>query len=235
MAVATGDHVRGACALALLAGAIAAVLLYLGPPGTDFAEHAYQEGFYSQHGFVLWNNLWYSGRYSFVTSRVLYSPLAAFFGIEPLAIASIATAALAFTVVVGQQWGPLARWSSRSFAVVWAGLIVSAHDFQGRPAKLNNLIAEMDESMKIIHQAIDRVPDGPINIDDKRVMLPPKEKVHTSMEALIGALRHGGNGAWRRFASASPVHLQRSLESEPHQIQARLFHAPHQKRPGCPP
>jgi NADH:ubiquinone oxidoreductase subunit D len=46
-------------------------------------------------------------------------------------------------------------------------------------------IAEMEESLKIIHQAIDRVPDGPINIDDKRVMLPPKHKVHTSMESLI--------------------------------------------------
>ena len=46
-------------------------------------------------------------------------------------------------------------------------------------------IAEMEESLRIIHQAIDRVPDGPINIDDKRIMLPPKEKVHTSMEALI--------------------------------------------------
>jgi NADH dehydrogenase I D subunit len=46
-------------------------------------------------------------------------------------------------------------------------------------------IAEMEESMKIIHQAIDRVPDGPINVDDKRVTLPPKQKVHTSMESLI--------------------------------------------------
>jgi len=46
-------------------------------------------------------------------------------------------------------------------------------------------IAEMEESLKIIHQAIDRVPDGPINVDDKKVTLPPKHKVHTSMEALI--------------------------------------------------
>ena len=46
-------------------------------------------------------------------------------------------------------------------------------------------IHEMEESMKIIHQAIDRVPDGPINVDDKRVTLPPKQNVHTSMESLI--------------------------------------------------
>jgi NADH dehydrogenase I D subunit len=46
-------------------------------------------------------------------------------------------------------------------------------------------IAEMEESLRIIHQAIDRMPEGPINVDDKRVTLPPKAKVHTSMEALI--------------------------------------------------
>jgi NADH dehydrogenase I D subunit len=46
-------------------------------------------------------------------------------------------------------------------------------------------IAEMEESLKIIYQAIDDIPDGPINIDDKEVILPPKDKVHSSMEALI--------------------------------------------------
>jgi len=46
-------------------------------------------------------------------------------------------------------------------------------------------IAEMEESLRIIHQAIDNIPDGPINSDDKRVMMPPKDKVHTTMEGLI--------------------------------------------------
>jgi len=46
-------------------------------------------------------------------------------------------------------------------------------------------IAEMEESMRIIEQVIARVPDGPINVDDKMVVLPPKEKVHTTMEGLI--------------------------------------------------
>lgn len=46
-------------------------------------------------------------------------------------------------------------------------------------------MAEMDESMRIIEQVIDNIPDGPVNVDDKKVMLPPKDKVHTSMEALI--------------------------------------------------
>jgi hypothetical protein len=117
---------REAMLAAGAAASLAALLVWLAPPGNDLAAHLYQRAVFLDNGFELWNNFWYGGRYSFVTYSVLYYPLAAFFGIEPLAIASIATAALAFTVVVGQQWGPLARWSSRSFAVVWAGLIVSA-------------------------------------------------------------------------------------------------------------
>src|SRR5439155_8337045 len=57
---------------------------------------------------------------------VLYYPLAALIGIKVLAVASIATAALAFTVVLGREWGRAARISSRSFAVVWAGIVLSA-------------------------------------------------------------------------------------------------------------
>src|SRR5947207_7925838 len=108
------------------AGALAAVLVWVGPQGTDLAAHAYQRTLFLQHGFVLWNNFWYAGRYSFVTYSVLYYPLAALIGIRVLAVASIATAALAFTVVLGREWGRAARISSRSFAVVWAGIVLSA-------------------------------------------------------------------------------------------------------------
>jgi hypothetical protein len=117
---------REAMLAAGAAASLAALLLWVAPPGNDLAAHLYQRTVFLEDGFELWNNFWYGGRYSFVTYSILYYPLAAFFGIDALAVASIATAALAFTVVVGQQWGPLARWSSRSFAVVWAGLIVSA-------------------------------------------------------------------------------------------------------------
>jgi hypothetical protein len=108
------------------AASLAALLIWLGPPGNDLAAHVYQRTVFVHDGFQLWNNFWYGGRYSFVTYSVLYYPLAGFLGIKPLAVASIATAALAFAVVVGRQWGPLARWSSRTFGVVWAGLVISA-------------------------------------------------------------------------------------------------------------
>ena len=102
------------------------MLAWLGPPGSDLAEHAYQRTLFLHHGFALWNNFWYAGRYSFVTYSVIYYPLAGLLGIRLLAVATISTAALAFAVVIGREWGPAVRWSSRTFAVVWAGIVLSA-------------------------------------------------------------------------------------------------------------
>ena len=46
-------------------------------------------------------------------------------------------------------------------------------------------IEEIHQSSKIIRQAIAKLPGGPISIADKRVTLPPKKLVYSSMEALI--------------------------------------------------
>jgi hypothetical protein len=108
------------------AAALSALLVWLVPPGADFAAHVYQRAIFLQHGFALWNNFWYAGRYSFVTYSLLYYPLAAVLGIKLLAVATIAAAALAFAVVVMRQWGAEARWSSRTFAVAWAGIVLTA-------------------------------------------------------------------------------------------------------------
>src|SRR3989449_10860532 len=43
----------------------------------------------------------------------------------------------------------------------------------------------MREAVKILRQALDRLPDGPINIDDRKVLPPPREELETSMEAVI--------------------------------------------------
>jgi hypothetical protein len=77
------------------AASLAALLIWLGPPGNDLAAHVYQRTVFLHNGFQLWNNFWYGGRYSFVTYSVLYYPLAAVFGIRALAIISIGIAALA--------------------------------------------------------------------------------------------------------------------------------------------
>jgi NADH-quinone oxidoreductase subunit D len=46
-------------------------------------------------------------------------------------------------------------------------------------------IKEMRESTKILRQALDRLPGGPVNVDDRKVLPPPREELDTSMEALI--------------------------------------------------
>jgi len=44
---------------------------------------------------------------------------------------------------------------------------------------------EMRQSVKILHQALDRLPEGPVNADDPRVILPPKHRAMSDMEAMI--------------------------------------------------
>ncbi len=47
-------------------------------------------------------------------------------------------------------------------------------------------LAELRQSMRIIEQVCERMPDdGPINVDDPRVMLPEKDDVYTTIEATI--------------------------------------------------
>jgi NADH-quinone oxidoreductase subunit D len=51
---------------------------------------------------------------------------------------------------------------------------------------------EMRQSVRIIHQCLEKIPGGadnlsnePVNVDDGKIILPPKEKVMTRMEELI--------------------------------------------------
>jgi NADH-quinone oxidoreductase subunit D len=44
---------------------------------------------------------------------------------------------------------------------------------------------EMRQSVRILEQALDRLPDGPVNVDDHRVILPPKSAAMNDMESMI--------------------------------------------------
>jgi NADH-quinone oxidoreductase subunit D len=44
---------------------------------------------------------------------------------------------------------------------------------------------EMRQSIRILEQAAERLPDGPVNVDDHRVVLPPKSKATSDMESMI--------------------------------------------------
>jgi NADH-quinone oxidoreductase subunit D len=44
---------------------------------------------------------------------------------------------------------------------------------------------EMRESVRIIEQTLDGLPEGPFRLDDRKFCLPPRDELSTSMEALI--------------------------------------------------
>jgi NADH-quinone oxidoreductase subunit D len=44
---------------------------------------------------------------------------------------------------------------------------------------------EMRESTRIVRQALDGMPEGPWIVDDRKIVLPPRHELHTSMESLI--------------------------------------------------
>jgi NADH-quinone oxidoreductase subunit D len=46
-------------------------------------------------------------------------------------------------------------------------------------------MAEIEQSMRIVEQATDQLPDGPIRADDPRFVLPPKPEVYGSIEGLM--------------------------------------------------
>jgi hypothetical protein len=118
--------VREALLCTGIATAAASLLVWLAPPGGDLAAHEYQRSLFLGHGFTLWNNFWYAGRYAYIGYSVLYYPLAALIGIRLLAVVTVALAAAAFALLLEREWGHAARWPGRSFAVVWAGTLITA-------------------------------------------------------------------------------------------------------------
>lgn len=44
---------------------------------------------------------------------------------------------------------------------------------------------ELRQSVRILDQALKRLPGGPVNIDDPRIILPPKSKATSGMESMI--------------------------------------------------
>jgi NADH-quinone oxidoreductase subunit D len=46
-------------------------------------------------------------------------------------------------------------------------------------------IEEMRQSVRLLQQCLDKLPGGPINISDGKIVLPPKDRVLTRMEELI--------------------------------------------------
>src|SRR6476620_11550982 len=118
--------VREAVLCTGIAAVAASLLVWLAPPGGDLAAHEYQRSLFLVHGFTLWDNFWYAGRYAFVNYSVLYYPLAALVGIGLLSVLTVALAAGAFARLLERECGPAAPWGGRSFALLWPVVILAA-------------------------------------------------------------------------------------------------------------
>jgi hypothetical protein len=88
-------------------------------------------------------------------------------------------------------------------------------------------MAEMRESVKIIEQAIDNLPPGPINVGvDRRTILPPKQQVFSTIEGLIThfELSMSNRGSWTiRTTSTSESPLASPRAYEPTRTTARTL------------
>ena len=91
--------------------------------------------------------------------------------------------------------GPMARAAGSSYDVRKAYPYTGYETFEFDVPTFTNgdvfdryrtRIREMHESIRICHQALDRItPTGVFQVDDPQVVPPPKDKVYTEMEALI--------------------------------------------------
>ncbi len=50
-------------------------------------------------------------------------------------------------------------------------------------------MAEMVQSKRIVLQALEKLPSGPVDVDDPRVILPPKAKVYGSIEGVMNQFK----------------------------------------------
>ncbi len=69
-------------------------------------------------------------------------------------------------------------------------------------------VQELWESMRILEQALDKLPDGPVNIDDRKIVPPPRAELGQSMEAVIHHFK-----LWTEGFSAPAGFVYQSIES----------------------
>lgn len=67
---------------------------------------------------------------------------------------------------------------------------------------------EMTQSLRIIRQAWDRLPSGPVQIDDRKIVPPPRSELGSSMEAVIHHFK-----LWTEGFKAPEGYIYQAIES----------------------
>ena len=111
----------------LLAAAIAIAYLVWGARSQDLAAATFRADLFSDHGFVIWNNAWYSGHYV-LSYSVLYPPLGALLGPKLVGTLGAIAAAAVFAVLARRRFGDPAA----AIGSLWFAAAISAWLFTGR-------------------------------------------------------------------------------------------------------
>src|SRR5690349_11042743 len=101
---------------ALLAAIGAAACLIWAPPSQDLAAASFRADLFADHGFLLWNNDWYSGHY-LLSYSVIYPPLGALLGPRLVGALAAVAAATLFAILARRRFGATAFVPSLWFAV----------------------------------------------------------------------------------------------------------------------
>ena len=87
----------------MLAAVLAGVYLIWAPPSQDLAAATFRADLFSEHGFALWNNGWYSGHH-LLSYSVLYQPLAAAVGVRLVGAIAVVAGAAIFAALVHRRF-----------------------------------------------------------------------------------------------------------------------------------
>ncbi|MFZ0547799.1 MAG: NADH dehydrogenase (quinone) subunit D [Candidatus Promineifilaceae bacterium] len=69
-------------------------------------------------------------------------------------------------------------------------------------------VEEMRQSLRIVEQALNKLPDGPVNIDNRKIVPPPRAELGRSMEAVIHHFK-----LWTEGFSAPEGYVYQRVES----------------------
>jgi hypothetical protein len=123
--VAPAEELQEVAVCAFVAALASGLIVYGVPRGGDLAAHLYRTDLV-RHGILVWDNLWFAGQYPLSSYSLLYYPLAALVGNEPLGVAGVVLAAAIFASIARREWQRVGRWPARAFAVLIAGQAFTA-------------------------------------------------------------------------------------------------------------
>ena len=106
------------------------------PQGGDLAAHLYRT-LLVRHAILVWDNLWFAGQYPLFSYSLVYYAVASVAGNTTVGVVSVVVSAALFAAVTLREWGSVARWPARAFAVVSTGqLFTGAYPFNAGVASL---------------------------------------------------------------------------------------------------